>query len=89
MVILTIDVHQIERSTIKDIPIKVCKPQYEENGELNWVPLYANSGQAACKILVDQTFKVVTERKSIVDDNKNFKPYVTGEFQDEFWWKKD
>ena len=77
------------RTAIQNIPIKVCKPQYEENGELIWVDLYANSGQAACKILVDQTFKVVTERKSIVDENKNFKPYVTGEFQDPFWWKKD
>ena len=77
------------RNTIKNIPIKVCKPQYEENGELNWVDLYANSGQAACKILVDQTFKVVTERKGIADENKNFKPFVTGTFQDAFWWKKD
>ena len=77
------------RNTIWNIPITVCKPQYKEDGELIWVELYANSGQAACKILVDQTFKVVTERKGIADENKNFKPYVNGTFQDAFWWKKD
>ena len=75
------------RATIQSIPIKVCKPQWEENGELKWVELYANSGQPACKILVDKTFKVVTERKGIEDENKKFTNYVTGEFQDEFWWK--
>lgn len=77
------------RATIQSIPIKVCKPQWEENGELKWVDLEAKTGQAACKILVDQTFKVVTERKGIADENKNFKPYVNGTFQDAFWWKKD
>ena len=77
------------RNTIKNIPITVCKPQYKEDGELIWVELYANSGQAACKILVDQTFKVVTERKGIADENTNFNKYVNGTFQDAFWWKKD
>lgn len=77
------------RNTIWNIPITVCKPQYKEDGELIWVELYANSGQAACKILVDQTFKVVTERKGIADENTNFNKYVNGTFQDAFWWKKD
>ena len=77
------------RNTIKNIPITVCKPQYKEDGELIWVELYATSGQAACKILVDQTFKVVTERKGIADEKTNFNKYVNGTFQDAFWWKKD
>lgn len=72
------------RNTIKDIEIKVYKPGYEENGLL----LTATTGQAACKILVDNTFEVVTERTGIADRNVNFHKYVQGYFDGEFWWKR-
>ena len=73
------------RNTIKDIKITVTKPEYDEvNAELT-----AETGKPTCKILVDQTFKVVTERKGIADENTNFHKYVNGTFQDAFWWKKD
>ena len=52
-----------------------------------WMKLTATRGKAACKILVDDTFKPVTERRNIADENKNFTNYVQGEFQDDFWWK--
>ena len=80
------------RSTIKGIPITVFKPQYEENGELKWVELEAETGKPACKILVDQTFEVVTERTGIADKNTNFHKFVQGTWDTEtkgFWWKKN
>ena len=52
-----------------------------------WMPLRATRGEAACKILVDDTFKPVRERRNIADENKKFTNYVQGEFQDDFWWK--
>ena len=76
------------RNTIKNIEIKVYKPGFEENG----IELYAQTGKPACKILVDQTFKVVTERTGIADENTNFHKYVQGTWDTQtngFWWKKN
>ena len=65
---------------IKNIIIEVYK-------EDKWMELKANTGEAACKILVDDTFKPVTERKNIADENGNFTDYVQGKFVNDFWWK--
>ena len=76
------------RNTIKNIEIKVYKPGFEENG----IELTAQTGKPACKILVDQTFEVVTERTGIADKNTNFHKYVQGTWDTEtngFWWKKN
>lgn len=76
------------RSTIKGIEIKVYKPGFEEDG----IELTAQTGKPACKILVDQTFNVVTERTGIADENTNFHKYVQGTWDTDtngFWWKKN
>ena len=76
------------RNTIKNIEIKVYKPGFEENG----IELEAQTGKPACKILVDQTFNVVTERTGIADKNTNFHKYVQGTWDTEtngFWWKEN
>ena len=65
---------------IKNIIIEVFK-------ENDWMELKATTGKAACKILVDDTFKPVTERKNIADENGNFTDYVQGKFVNDFWWK--
>ena len=65
---------------IKNIIIEVKKDDV-------WMPLPANRGEAACKILVDNTFKPVRERRNIADENLKFTNYVQGSFADEFWWK--
>ena len=65
---------------IKNIKIEV----YKNN---SWMELKATTGEAACKILVDDTFKPVTERRSIANEYKLFTNYVQGAFQDDFWWK--
>ena len=65
---------------INDIIIEVEKNHV-------WMPLYAKRGEAACKILVDDTFIPVRERKNIADENQKFTNYVQGDFVDEFWWK--
>ncbi len=52
-----------------------------------WMELTATRGKAACKILVDDTFKPVVERQNIADANGNFTDYVQGNFVDDFWWK--
>ena len=65
---------------IKNIIIEVKK-------EDKWMALPANRGEAACKILVDNTFKPVRERRNIADENLKFTNYVQGSFADEFWWK--
>ena len=75
------------RNTIKNIPILVYKPEYEENG----APLEANTGQASCKILVDQNFDVVPERKGMATEKKNFNLYVRGTWDTQtqgFWWQR-
>ena len=71
-------------SLIKNIKIEV----YKEN---QWMELEANTGKAACKILVDNTFSVVEERHSIADENTNFHKYVQGTWDSDvngFWWQK-
>ena len=65
---------------IKNIIIEVKKDDI-------WMPLPANRGEAACKILVDNTFIPVRERRNIADENKKFTNYVQGTFVDAFWWK--
>ena len=65
---------------IKNITIEVKKDN-------TWMELEATRGKAACKILVDDTFKPVTERRNIADENQNFTNYVQGQFVDDFWWK--
>ena len=52
-----------------------------------WMELTATRGKAACKILVDDTFKPVAERRNIADENGNFTNYVQGKFDNDFWWK--
>ena len=65
---------------IKNIIIEVLK-------EGTWKALPANRGEAACKILVDNTFIPVRERRNIADENLKFTNYVQGAFVDDFWWK--
>lgn len=76
----TVDGEYTTPEQIKNIIIEVKK-------ENIWMPLYATQGVAACKILVDDTFKPVGERTNIADKNKKFTNYVRGGFEDEFWWK--
>ena len=71
------------RNTIKNnIPILVYKPGYEEVG----APLDAKTGEPACKILVDQTYIVATERADLGKQYNKFKAFVTGELQGHIWW---
>ena len=65
---------------IKNIKIEVLK-----NNE--WMELKATRGEAACKILVDDTFTPVPERTNIANAYMKFTDYVQGTFQDDFWWK--
>jgi hypothetical protein len=65
---------------IKNIIIEVKKNDI-------WMSLNATRGEAACKILVDSSFKPVRERRNIADENKKFTNYVQGTFVDDFWWK--
>ena len=76
----TVDGTYTTPAEIKNIIIEVYK-----DGQ--WMELYATQGKAACKILVDDTFKPVTERKNIADENGNFTDYVQGKFVNDFWWK--
>ena len=59
--------------------------EVQKNGV--WMELKATRGKAACKILVDDTFKPVAERRNIADENQNFTNYVQGQFVNDFWWK--
>jgi hypothetical protein len=65
---------------IKNIIIEVKKNEV-------WMPLPANRGEAACKILVDNSFIPVREKRNIADEHQKFTNYVQGSFQDDFWWK--
>ena len=76
----TVDGTYTTPEEIKNIIIEVYK-------EGTWMELTATRGKAACKILVDDTFKPVTERKNIADENGNFTNYVQGKFVNDFWWK--
>ena len=76
----TVDGTYTTPAKINDIIIEVYK-------EGKWMELTATQGKAACKILVDDTFKPVIERRNIADENQNFTNYVQGSFVDDFWWK--
>ena len=76
----TIDGEYKTPAQIKNIIIEVLK-----NGD--WMELKAETGKAACKILVDNSFKPVKERQNIADENGNFTDYVQGKFVNDFWWK--
>lgn len=65
---------------IKNIKIEVFKNS-------SWMELKATTGEAACKILVDDTFTPVPERTNIANEYKKFTNYVQGAFVDDFWWK--
>lgn len=65
---------------IKNIIIEVYK-------EGQWMELRATTGVAACKILVDDTFVPVVERRNIANEYGQFTDYVQGSFVDDFWWK--
>ena len=65
---------------IRNIIIEVWKND-------KWMELKAETGKAACKILVDDTFVPVKERQNIADANGNFTDYVQGKFVNDFWWK--
>lgn len=67
---------------IKNIEIRVWKPGTGDNG----IELKAETGKPACKILVNDTFKVVPENKNISNEHGNFTNYVQGKFVDDFWW---
>ena len=67
---------------IKTIQIIVYKPGFE-----NGIELYARTGEPACKILVDDSFGVIPERKNIANEYKKFTNYVQGQFVNDFWWK--
>ena len=64
---------------IKNIIIEVNKG--------SWMELKATQGEAACKILVDDTFIPVRERKNIANEYGLFTNYVQGSFVNDFWWK--
>ena len=76
----TVNGTYITPADIKRIIIEV----YKDNV---WMELKATTGEAACKILVDDTFKPVSERRNIANENKRFTDYVQGIFVDDFWWK--
>ena len=76
----TVDGTYITPADIKGIIIEV----YKNN---SWMELKATTGEAACKILVDDTFKPVVERRNIADENNKFTNYVQGSFDGDFWWK--
>ena len=76
----TIDGEYTTPEEIKNIKIEVFK-------EGMWRELKATKGKAACKILVDDTFKPVAEKRNIADEYQNFTNYVQGSFVDDFWWK--
>ncbi len=80
--IFTVEGEYTTPEQIKNIIIEVKKIN-------KWMALPAKRGEAACKILVDDTFIPVPERKNIANENLRFTNYVNGSFQDEdgFWWK--
>ena len=72
---------------INKIEIRVWKPGTGEDG----IPLTAEKGKAACKILVDDSFGVVPEKQGIGDKCGLFSSYVQGGWDtivDGKWWLK-
>jgi hypothetical protein len=68
-------------------PVSIKKIIIEVYKENQWMELKANTGEAACKILVDDTFVPVSETTNIADDYGKFTDYVQGHFDGDFWWK--
>lgn len=64
------------------------KIMVKKEGVSEPMELTATRGKAACKILVDSDFPYIAERQSIASVTVNFTTYVSGEFQDDFWWKQ-
>lgn len=82
-VIFEVDGTYTTPAQIKNIKIEVYKND-------QWMELTATTGKAACKILVDDTFKIAGERENIADENENFYKYVQGTWsEDGFWWKSN
>ena len=72
---------------INNIEIRVWKPGTGDNG----IPLTAEQGKAACKILVDDSFEVVQEKQGIGNEYGLFSSYVQGGWDpiiDGKWWLK-
>ena len=72
---------------INNIEIRVWKPGTGEDG----IPLTAEKGKAACKILVDDSFGVVPEKQGIGDKCGLFSSYVQGGWDpivEGKWWLK-
>ena len=72
-------------------PEQLLALRIEVQKEGVWMLLTATKGEAACKILVDDRFEIVPERKNILDDYGNFTDYVQGNWTnkdglDDFWW---
>ena len=76
----TVDGTYTTPGQIKNIIIEVQKDGV-------WMPLNATTGEPACKILVDDRFTPVPERKNIANEYKKFTNYVQGSFVNDFWWK--
>ena len=68
-------------------PEQIINITIEVYKEKQWLPLTATKGKAACKILVDDSFVPVAERRNISNQYGLFTNYVRGQFQDDFWWK--
>jgi hypothetical protein len=51
-----------------------------------WIELTATTGRAACKILVNSSFRPVPERQNIANEYGLFTNYVQGDFVNTFWW---
>ena len=72
---------------INNIEIRVWKPGTGEDG----IPLTAEKGKAACKILVDDSFGVVPEKQGIGNEYGLFSSYVQGGWDpivNGKWWLK-
>ena len=69
------------RNSIRDYIHLIVFKYDDTDGE----ELYANEGDAACKILVDKNFKINSERNNIANGTK-FKDFVTGKLIGRVWW---
>ena len=73
-------------------PEKLLTLSIEVYKDDQWLPLTANRGKAACKILVDDRFPIIAERHSIASEQQNFTTYVQGNWKDaneKFWWVQE
>jgi hypothetical protein len=78
----TVDGKYTTPEELLNLRIEVCKDDV-------WMPLTAQRGVAACKILVDDRFPIVPERHSIANKQGNFTTYVSGNWKtnsENFWW---